>query len=136
MSAPVGNKNALRNGSRVDRRRLVVGELPKSMIAVKREARAFRRYLESETKAAKGTIDAEDENLIIAATACTMSAGLNRWLLRNRKDLGVADIRGCAKEIRDSLRERARLVKELGLRQPPPSPWAVLDAEVKGKADD
>ena len=39
--APKGNMNALRNGSSV-RRRLVVGELPPSMIAIKREGREYR----------------------------------------------------------------------------------------------
>src|SRR4051812_12994531 len=43
--APKGNKNAMTTGARLDLRRLVVGELPLPMIAVKREGRAYRRAL-------------------------------------------------------------------------------------------
>ena len=51
MGASKGNKNAYRNGSRIVVKRLVVGELPTSMIAVKREAREYRRGLEVDVSA-------------------------------------------------------------------------------------
>lgn len=117
-----GNLNALKNGSRLSRQRLTVGELPRSMISVKREARAYRRYLERTVLEAKRVIDDEDLHLIDAAVGATMAVGVNRWLLRNRLDkMTVADIRACNKEMRDAKRDRAKIVKELGLRvQPEP----------------
>lgn len=122
-----GNKNALKNGSRLDHKRLVVGELPKKMIAVRREARAYRRDLEAEVLLVKGQIDTLDAHIIDAATGATMAAGVNRWLLRHKLDvMTVADIRACNKEIRDAKRDRVKIVKELGL-DVKPEPIKLVD---------
>lgn len=113
---PLGNKNALKNGSRLDRQRLTIGELPKKMLSVRREARAYRRELEAAVLDAKGVIDVEDHHLIDAASGCTIAIGVNRWLLRQKLEtMSVADIRACNKEMRDAKRERAKIVKELRL---------------------
>ena len=124
MTAAKGNKNALKNGSKLDRKRLVVGELPKAMVAVKREARGYRRDLEASVLEAKGEINIVDAHIIDAATAATMAAGINRWLLRNRfETMRVADIRACNKEMRDAKRDRARIIRDLNLDAPPKPAW-------------
>jgi hypothetical protein len=117
-----GNKNALKNCSKIDRRGLTVGELPTAMISVKREGRKYRRYVEQAVLDCKGVIDDLDNHLIDAAVGCTMSAGIARWLFRNRyKEMTITDIRATSKEIRDAKSERARLVRQLELRiQPEP----------------
>jgi hypothetical protein len=115
-----GNLNALKNGSKLSHHRLVVGELPRPMISCKREARAYRRELERTVLEVKSVIDPEDCHLIDAAVGATIAVAVNRWLLRNRLDtMTVADIRACNKEMRDAKRDRAKIVKELGLRVPP-----------------
>ena len=127
--AKPGNKNALRNGSNIDRKRLTVGELPTAMIAVKREARSYRRTLEAAVLQARDEVTLMDAHTIDAATACTMAAGIGRWLLRNRFEvMTVADIRATNKEIRDAKRDRAKIVRELDLDGKPPDPWEQLDA--------
>src|SRR5262245_51458022 len=96
----VGNKNALRNGSRMDIKRLTVGELPATMIAVKREGRQYRRDLETEVLHVKGEINHTDMHLIDTAAAATIQAGICRWLLRNKvNDMSISDIRGCTADI-------------------------------------
>lgn len=127
MAPKKGNKNAVKNGSRIDRKGLTVGELPTKMIACKREAREYRRQLEKAVLDAKGQISHEDNHLIDAATGCTMSAGICRWILRNRFDeMTIADIRATNKEIRDAKRERAKIVKELKLSEIT-DPWQEID---------
>ena len=50
--------NALKTGtSLVNRRRLTVGELPKQLLSVRREGRAYRRILEAEVLKAHSEIN-------------------------------------------------------------------------------
>ena len=133
-----GNKNALKNCSKIDRRGLTVGELPVAMISVKREARRYRRYLEQSVLNAKAEIDDLDNHIIDACVGCTMSAGLGRWLFRNRyEEMSVSDIRATSKEIRDAKSERARLVRQLELKKPIENPWLLIDAtNAEGDTDE
>jgi hypothetical protein len=112
--------NALKNGSRLRTEafagRLVVGELPTKMIAVKREALAYRRGLEAIVVKVKGQIGLTDAHLIDTASGATMQAGVCRWLLRNRfKELTVADIRGCTGDIVKAKERRDAAVKAMNL---------------------
>lgn len=156
MGAPQGNKNHLKNGTRVVVSRLVVGELPSEMIAVKREARAYRRSLEVEVLSCrnKATVEEvvaasrswkawesfvnermnyEDKNYVAAATQQTLAIGINRWLLRNRfEQMSVSDIRACNKEMRDAAKERAKTIREMGLNvEPEPVSLQTLIVEAK-----
>ena len=122
--APVGNTNALRNGSRVDRKRLVVGELPKKMIAVKREGRAYRREIEAVVLEAKGQINTLDAHYIDTAAAATIQAGICRWLLRHKlEEMTVSDVRGCTSDIVKAKERRDAAIRALDIDAPPPNPW-------------
>lgn len=121
-----GNKNALKNGSRINANRLVVGELPASMIAVKREGRAYRRDLEAIVLATKGEIGLTDAHHIDTASAATIAAGIARWLLRNKIDtMTTADIRGCSADIVKAKERRDAAVRALDLDKEA-DPWAAV----------
>jgi hypothetical protein len=131
-----GNKNALRNGRRLNVKRLTVGELPGSMIAVKREGRAYRRELEAEVIRAKGEINTTDAHLIDTAAAATIQAGICRWLLRHKVEtMSTSDIRGCTSDIVKAKERRDAAVKALGLDAAPNAPWATVDAIPNGQKD-
>lgn len=126
--APKGNKNAMKNATRINHKRLVVGELPPKMVQVKREAQNYRRELEAEVLQVKGNITTTDAHLIDTATAATMQAGICRWLLRNRfKEMSTSDIRGCTADMTKAKERRDAAIKALGLNAPPVEPW-VIDA--------
>ena len=72
---PKGNLNAAKNGSRLNRRRLVVGELPTKMVSVKREAQKYRRDLEVAVLDAKDEISVVDCHLIDAAAGARRAYG-------------------------------------------------------------
>jgi hypothetical protein len=111
-----GNKNALKNGTRLNHKRLVVGELPVSMVAVKREGQGYRRVLEAEVLQLKNQINTTDAHLIDTASAATIQAGICRWLLRNKLDtMSTADIRGCTSDIVRAKERRDAAVKALQL---------------------
>lgn len=129
--APKGNANALRNGTRLNHKRLTVGELPSKMIAVKREGRQYRRDLETEVLQVKGNIDTTDAHLIDTAAAATIQAGICRWLLRHKiETMSTSDIRGCTADIVKAKERRDAAVRALKLDAPPPDPWAVIDAPI------
>jgi hypothetical protein len=119
-----GNTNGLTSGSKMQR--LTVGELPNTMIAVKREGRKYRRDLERLVLAAKDEIGVTDAHLIDTASAATIQAGVCRWLLRNKIDsMSVSDIRGTQADIVKAKERRDAAVKALGLDKPPQNPWIV-----------
>jgi hypothetical protein len=142
--------NAVHHGGRLNLRRLVVGELPHSMIAVKREGRAYRRALEAEVIKAKAEINVTDAHHIDTAAAATIQAGIARWLLRHRLDervdsakivhkrddmrvlqsvgMSTADILKCMETISKAKQIRDKAVAALNLDGPPLDPWVVLDA--------
>lgn len=127
-----GNKNALKNGSRLRMKRLVVGELPTTMIAVKREGQQYRRDLEATVMECKGEINTTDAHHIDTASAATIQAGICRWLLRNKLEtMSTSDIRGCTGDIVKAKERRDASVKSLALDAPPLAPWAdALDGTV------
>ena len=136
VGAPKGNKNALRNGSRVDRKRLTVGELPKTMIAIKREGRAYRREIESVVREAKGKINTIDSHYIDTAAAATIQAGICRWLLRNKlEEMSVNDIRGCTADIVRAKERRDAAIRALNIDAPEP-PVSLKEYVEAGKGND
>jgi hypothetical protein len=101
MGGKIGNVNAAKNGSRIAKTRLVVGELPKQLLSVRREARTYRRRLESEVLAVHRQISPLHAHNIDTAAAATISAAIGRWLLRNKLDaMSTADILACSKSTR------------------------------------
>lgn len=135
MGAAKGNVNAMKNGSKLSHRRLTVGELPSSMIAVKREGRAYRREMESEVIKVKGEINTIDAHLIDTAAAATIQAGICRWLLRHKLDtMSTSDIRGCTSDIVKAKERRDSAVKALGL-DVERNPWEALDGNIKEGCD-
>ena len=118
--APLGNLNAARHGGKVGRR-LVVGELPKTMIAIKREGRAYRREIEAVVLEAKGLINTLDAHLIDTASAATIQAGICRWLLRNKlEEMSVSDIRGATSDIVKAKERRDAAIRALNIDAPEP----------------
>lgn len=122
-----GSLNALKNGSKLSMKRLTVGELPKQLLSVRREGRAYRRTLEAEVLKVKGEITLTDGHLIDTASAATIQAGICRWLLREKiGEMNPAEIRGCTQDIVKAKERRDAAVRGLGLeRQPDPMPWVV-----------
>lgn len=138
---PKGSMNALRRGGTVNPKRLVVGELPSRMVAVKREAREYRRTLEAEVVEVKGQIDTTDAHLIDTAAAATVQAGICRWLLRNKvASMSVSDIRNCSSDIVRAKERRDAAVRALKLDAPEPDPWSVIAtqpaAAIEGASDE
>ena len=84
MPAPNGNLNAARNGHKLAVRRLVIGELPRPLLGAKREARAYRRALETAVLDAAGEITVMAAHHIDTAAAATAHAAICRWLLREK----------------------------------------------------
>jgi hypothetical protein len=120
--------------------RLSLGEFPAKLRRLTREARRYRRGLESLVPLAK--VDVSDPltqariaHLIDAAASAEGHASLCRWLLRDRhasmKDQDV--IKASEQNLKAKIlrnREAERLLDVLGLDAPPPSPWAnVIEAE-------
>ncbi|MBI2807929.1 MAG: hypothetical protein HYX68_23340 [Planctomycetes bacterium] len=137
MGAPIGNVNASKNGTRIDRRRLTIGELPRELLSARREARAYRRDLESATLAAIGEISVMGAHVIDTACAATIHASVCRWLLRFRLDVMTpADILACSRELVKAKQARDAAVRQLGLDAPPPAPWVMIDATPPAVQDD
>ena len=124
MGAPAGNVNALKNAKKASLRRLTVGELPKPLLSVKREGRAYRRALEAEVLAVKGEVSTTDCHLVDSATAATIHCGIVRWLLRSKiSTMSTSDILACSRELVKGKQARDQAVKALGLDAPPSAPW-------------
>ena len=120
-----GNLNALKTGARVGTR-LVVGELPRQLLSVRREGRAYRRNLESEVLKIHRTISPLHAHAIDTAAAATIAAGIARWCLRQKLGtMGTSKVLACSKSILQAKQARDSAVKLLDLDAPPPSPWEV-----------
>jgi hypothetical protein len=111
-----GIRNALKNGSRLNPHRLVVGELPPSMSRPKREGCKYRRDLERQVVDVKGEISHKDAHAIDTATGAVLAAAVCRWLLRNKMEkMSPADIRSCMAEITKMKEKRDAAVRLLEL---------------------
>jgi len=124
--AKPGNLNGLKNGSGLSRR-LVIGNLPKQLISVRNEGRSYRRALEAELMRVKGEIDLTAAHHIDTASAATVSAGIARWLLREKiGEMTTSDVLACSREITKSKQARDAAVRALGLdAKDEVPPWAV-----------
>lgn len=110
-----GNMNALRNGSKASYR-LILGDLPKPLERVKRNARQYRRDLEAAVQDRHGDIDIIRAHAIDAAVGAETHASICRWLLNTKIDsMSVADIVTCSREIARAKDTRNRIVRQLGL---------------------
>jgi hypothetical protein len=116
------------------KRRLVVGELPKQLIAVRREGRSYRRSLETEVIAAHGQISMTHAHHIDTASAATIGAAIARWCLRHKLgEMSTNEVLACSKAIMSAKQVRDGAVRQLGLDAPPANPWAI---DVESEADD
>lgn len=108
------NLNPARNGTRLAR--LVVGELPKELLSVKREGRQYRRFLEAACVEAHDQVDTMAAHHIDTATAGQVHAGVCRWILRNKwSKMTPQDILKCSAEILRAKEGRDRAVRLLKL---------------------
>jgi hypothetical protein len=127
--------NGLKNGTNVSYR-LVVGELPAPLTAVKREARAYRRFLEDEVQRVKGEIDVTSAHHIDTASAATAHAGICRWLLRQKiGSMSTADILACSRELTKAKQVRDSAVKALELGKLP-EPISLKDYVIESKVNE
>ncbi|MBU0718579.1 MAG: hypothetical protein KJ749_10055, partial [Planctomycetes bacterium] len=121
-----GNLNALKTATKVGRR-LVVGELPKQLLSVKREARAYRRGLEDAVLAAHNEITTTHSHHIDTASAATIHGGICRWLMRTKiATMNTAEILACSRELVKAKAARDAAVRLLDLDRPPANPWDVI----------
>lgn len=113
--APIGNRNAMTNGSRISR--LSLGELPKEMSRVTRYCRDYRRALEAVISTqSDGEVNLTQAHLIDAACTHEQHAQVCRWLMRRRiSKMSTADIRECSKQIAQAKDARNKAVERLGL---------------------
>ena len=113
--APQGNRNALINGSRIQR--LALGQLPKDMSRVTRYCRSYRLALEAAVASVHGgEVDLVKAHLIDAAATHEQHAQVCRWLLRQRiGKMSTSDIRECSKQIAGAKDARNRAVAALQL---------------------
>ena len=127
-----GNLNAFRNGRRTDRRRYVLGKLPKAMIAVERQAVGYRNGLRDTVLAQKGVLSKVDDRTINLAATAEMQAGILRWILRHR--LEQMDARGIERNAKGQYEarcERDAAEKELGIDidiEHDADPWGAVDS--------
>lgn len=122
--APKGSLNAIQSGQGLRKRRLVLGKLPKRMVAVEREGQKYRLDLEALVLAAKGEITVTDAHLIDTATAATVQAGKCRWIERNCiEKMTVSDMRATAADIVKAKQQRDKAVAELKLDAPAKRAW-------------
>lgn len=134
MGAPNNNLNRLKNGRHL--RPLKIGELPKPLERVTRDARRYRRYLETRVEQEHGRLNDEHHHLIDEACANEVHAAVCRWLLRTKiETMSAADILACSRDIPKVKRERNRAVERLKLCEPF-DPWKAIDAAVVTDAND
>lgn len=133
-----GNINAMKTGTTlVKRRRLVVGELPKQLLSVRREGRAYRRTLEAEVLRVHQQISSTHMHMIDTAAAATIASGIARWCLRHKlAAMTTSDVLACSKSILQSKQARDAAVRLLDLDRPPPNPWDQIDVPSKGEDDE
>ena len=116
--------------------RLVIGELPKPMLRVKRAARSYRRDLESACQDRHGEISVVHAHIIDAAVGNETHAAICRWLLNQKlNDMTPADIITCSRNIAQAKATRNRAVFELDLDTGRDDPWATLDNVVTNGDD-
>lgn len=110
-----GNINRLRHGGRASYR-LILGELPRPLERVKRNARRYRRDLEAAVDERHGEISVLHAHSIDSAVAAETHCQVCRWLLNQRLDkMSVSDIVTCSREIMRAKETRDRAVRQLGL---------------------
>ena len=123
-----GSMNSLKTGAHINRSRLTIGELPKPLISVRREARSYRRLLESSVIAAHGEINLTRSHYIDTAAGATLHASVCKWVLKNRiEELSPVDITKCSSMIVKAKQDRDRAVERLKLDTPPKSPWETVE---------
>ena len=121
---PKGNKNAVKTGTGIARTRLVVGELPKELLSVRREGRSYRRNLEAVILENQGEINTINAHAVDTASAATIHAAICRWLLRHKLgEMSTSDVLNCSKEMVKAKQARDAAVKSLDLDRPPVNPW-------------
>ena len=116
MGSPVANLNAIRNGSRLEVRRLTVGSFPVQLQKVQYEGRKYRRALEDAVLETHQDVSVTHAHLIDTASAATIHAGICRWLLRQRiAEMNTGDVLACSNAMLRAKETRDRAVKQLGL---------------------
>ena len=114
MPAPKGNKNAMKNASRLNR--LKLGLLPSVMSRQMMTARVYRRDLESAVLDIKGRVDTLDAHLIDQAAGAMIHSSVCYWLLREKlTEMDSSDILRCSESLMKSREVRNRAVERLNL---------------------
>ena len=135
-----GNKNALKNGSKVNRLNLVIGTLPSRFRTAQKQAREYRRKMVEGIQEAKGDgdLDALDLHQIDLGAQCTAEESILRQLLRDRHEtMKPSEIAALLKQVRDSKQVRIQALRQLRESIIPTNPWEQLyDEEVEDEQAD
>jgi hypothetical protein len=114
--APKGNRNALKNGSKL---RVAVGQLPGKLARLARQARDYRELLEQAVEERHGGINAEQAHEIGLAAEAVLHQSICRWLLRQRLDLmTTADVLACSTSLLKAGETRNKAIARLKLAPP------------------
>lgn len=128
IGPPIGNFNALRNGSRSVRPPLPV--LPRCLRRQEENCRKFRRELEAAVIAVRGQISLKDALLINEACVGELHSSVCAHCLRSKFDeLSVADQIKCSEGIVRGKTMRNRAYEKLGLDTSEESTLAALYAD-------
>ena len=115
-----GNKNAMVHGARVERHRLVIGELPPEMVSVRKGARKYRAWLEALVLDMKGLISPTDEQHLNTAATWEMVSAICRWVLKNKSgEMGYEAIERNAERQGKARERRDAAFDKLGVDVPP-----------------
>jgi hypothetical protein len=122
---PKGNRNAERHGMKGSK-------LPKGCEYIENRVNALRRQVEDAIIAAKGKIsivDAAAVNSILKWEKHGLLA--SHWLRHEADKLSAGDRLRFSEAVAKASDNRDRNIKALELDEPPPAPWAVIDATPK-----
>lgn len=136
--APAGNLNNLRNGSKLCRVRLVIGQLPAKYRTAQKQARSYRRkIIEGLQEGKGGELDSLDLHLVDLGAQCTAEESILRQVLRDRHDkMKPGEIAGLLKQIRESKKVRLDALTQLRDLCQPPDPWEQLYSAPETEEED
>lgn len=119
VGAPPGHLNSLTTGTELPKRRLVLGTMPSRFAQAERNARKYRRLLETAVIGERGEVSVVDAHLISQATSNELYVGVLQQLLRSRVDvLKPESICRITESIGRAIDSRNRAVRQLNLEQP------------------
>ncbi len=127
VGAPLGNLSAVKTGTALDPRRLVLGSLPPQYVHAERLARQYRRQIEQAVIDQKGEVSLSDAHWIDAAAGHEAHASIMRQILRQKVEtLQPGDVVRISESISRARESRNKCFDRLGLDLQSTDPWDAL----------